>query len=202
MQRKSALKSRHAAAMPYVTSEMAAIMEHVKAETSDEALAQGIHFSPTALTLVRRVMMTGGTIVADTGLALSDIDKQSARKLGVSTVCYLDDPQVLALAEQKRTTRAEVALDFALSQPGVKLLVVGSAPTALDRLLRRHQAEAQSDLVVLAAPTGRASVVQLKERIWESDLPAIVVRGKRGGTSAAVSIVNALMAEFIRQLNL
>ncbi len=202
MQRKSALKSRHAAAMPYVTSEMAAIMEHVKAETSDEALAQGIHFSPTALTLVRRVMMTGGTIVADTGLALSDIDKQSARKLGVSTVCYLDDPQVLALAEQKRTTRAEVALDFALSQPGVKLLVVGSAPTALDRLLRRHQAEAQSDLVVLAAPTGFASVVQLKERIWESDLPAIVVRGKRGGTSAAVSIVNALMAEFIRQLNL
>ena len=202
MQRKSALKSRHAAAMPYVTSEMAAIMEHVKAETSDEALAQGIHFSPTALTLVRRVMMTGGTIVADTGLALSDIDKQSARKLGVSTVCYLDDPQVLALAEQKRTNRAEVALDFALSQPGVKLLVVGSAPTALDRLLRRHQAEAQSDLVVLAAPTGFASVVQLKERIWESDLPAIVVRGKRGGTSAAVSIVNALMAEFIRQLNL
>ena len=202
MQRKSALKSRHAAAMPYVTSEMAAIMEHVKAETSDEALAQGIHFSPTALTLVRRVMMTGGTIVADTGLALSDIDKQSARKLGVSTVCYLDDPQVLALAEQKRTTRAEVALDFALSQPGVKLLVVGSAPTALDRLLRRHQAEAQSALVVLAAPTGFASVVQLKERIWESDLPAIVVRGKRGGTSAAVSIVNALMAEFIRQLNL
>ena len=202
MQRKSALKSRHAAAMPYVTSEMAAIMEHVKAETSDEALAQGIHFSPTALTLVRRVMMTGGTIVADTGLALSDIDKQSARKLGVSTVCYLDDPQVLALAEQKRPTRAEVALDFALSQPGVKLLVVGSAPTALDRLLRRHQAEAQSDLVVLAAPTGFASVVQLKERIWESDLPAIVVRGKRGGTSAAVSIVNALMAEFIRQLNL
>lgn len=202
MQRKSALKPRHATAMPYVTSEMAAIMEHVKAETSDEALAQGIHFSPTALTLVRRVMMTGGMIVADTGLALSDIDKQSARKLGVSTVCYLDDPQVLALAEQKRTTRAEVALDFALSQPGVKLLVVGSAPTALDRLLRRHQSEAQSDLVVLAAPTGFASVVQLKERIWESDLPAIVVRGKRGGTSAAVSIVNALMAEFIRQLNL
>ena len=202
MQRKSALKPRHATTMPYVTSEMAAIMEHVKAETSDEALAQGIHFSPTALTLVRRVMMTGGMIVADTGLALSDIDKQSARKLGVSTVCYLDDPQVLALAEQKRTTRAEVALDFALSQPGVKLLVVGSAPTALDRLLRRHQSEAQSDLVVLAAPTGFASVVQLKERIWESDLPAIVVRGKRGGTSAAVSIVNALMAEFIRQLNL
>ncbi len=95
-----------------------------------------------------------------------------------------------------------MALDFALSQPGAKLIVGGSAPTALDRLLRRSQADALSDLVVLAAPTGFASVVQLKERIWESDLPAIVVRGKRGGTSAAVSIVNALMAEFIRQLNL
>jgi precorrin-8X/cobalt-precorrin-8 methylmutase len=107
MQRKSALKARHNTAMPYVTSEMAAIMEHVKADTGDEALAQGIHFSPTALTLVRRVMMTGGQIVADTALALSDIDKQSARRLGVSTICYIDDPQVLALAEQRRTTRAE-----------------------------------------------------------------------------------------------
>ncbi len=202
MQRKSALKARHNTAMPYVTSEMAAIMEHVKADTGDEALAQGIHFSPTALTLVRRVMMTGGQIVADTALALSDIDKQSARRLGVSTICYIDDPQVLALAEQRRTTRAEVALDFALSQPGTKLIVVGSAPTALDRLLRRHQIEELSDLVVLAAPTGFASVVQLKERIWESNLPAIVVRGKRGGTGAAVAIVNALMNESIRQLNL
>lgn len=202
MQRKSVLKARHNTAMPYVTSEMAAIIEHVKTETGDETLAQSIHFSPTALTLVRRVMMTGGQIVADTALALSDIDKQSARKLGVSLVSYIDDPQVLALAEQRRTTRAEVALDFALSQPGTKLIVVGSAPTALDRLLRRHQADALSDLVVLAAPTGFASVVQLKERIWESDLPAIVLRGKRGGTSAAVSIVNALMIEAIRQLNL
>lgn len=202
MQKRSASKARHNTAMPYVTSEMAAVMEHVKAETGDEALAQGIHFSPTALTLVRRVMMTGGTIVADTTLALSDIDKQNARRLGVSTTCFIDEPQVVALAEQRRTTRAEVALDFALSQPGTKLIAVGSAPAALDRLLRRHQAEPLGDLVVLAAPTGFASVVQLKERIWESDLPAIVVRGKRGGTSAAVAIVNALMSEFIRQLNL
>ncbi len=201
MQRKPALKARNNTAMPYITSEMAAIMEHVKAETGDNALSQSLHFSPTALTLVRRVMMTGGQIVTDTALALSDIDKQAARRLGVSTACYIDEAQVIALAEQRRTTRAEVALDFALSQPGTKLIVVGSAPAALDRLLRRHQAEALSDLAILAAPTGFASVVQLKERIWESDLPSIVVRA-RGGANAAVSIVNALMAEFIRQLNL
>ncbi len=93
-------------------------------------------------------------------------------------------------------------LDNALSQPGTKLIVVVKSATALDRLLRRHQIEELSDLVVLAAPTGFASVVQLKERIWESNLPAIVVRGKRGGTGAAVAIVNALMNESIRQLNL
>jgi precorrin-8X/cobalt-precorrin-8 methylmutase len=202
MQRKSALKARHNTVMPYVTSEMAAIMEHVKADTGDEALAQGLHFSSTALTLIRRVMMSNGLIVADTTLALSDINKQNANRLGVSTVCYIDEPQVMTLAEQRHTTRAEVALDFALSKPGAKLIVVGSAPATLDRLLKRHQAEPLSDLAVLAAPTGFASVVQLKERIWESDLPSIVVRGKRGGTSAAASIVNALMIEFIRQLNL
>lgn len=188
--------------MPYVTSEMASIMRHVQEQLGDTEVPRSLHFSPTALTVVRRVMMTGGSIIADTGLALADLDRNSAQKLGVNLVCYLDDPQVVALAEQKRITRAEVALDYALAQPGAKLLVVGSAPMALSQLLRRCQNEFPNDLVVLAAAIGFASVVQLKERVWDSRLPAIVVRGKRGGVAAASAIVNALMLESIKQQNL
>lgn len=194
--------TRRKTAMPYVTSEMTAILQHVGDALGDESILESIHFSPTALTMVRHVMMSGGTIVTDTSLSLSDLDKAKAEKLGVRLACFIDDPQVLTLAEQKRTTRAEVALDYALSLPGLKLLAVGSAPMALNRLLTRAAKESLNDVVVLAVPSGFASVVQLKERIWESDLASIVVRGKKGGAGVSVALIDALMSESIRQQNL
>lgn len=194
--------ARRKTAMPYVTSEMASIMERVSNETEDHDAVGNMHFSPTALTMIRHVMMTGGTIVTDTALTMGDIDREMAAKLGISVRCYIDDPQIMNMAEQKRTTRAEVALDYALSLPGLKLIAVGSAPMALNQLLRRAAVEPMNEVVVLAAPTGFASVVQLKERIWDSDLASIVVRGKKGGASVVVAILNALMTESIREQNL
>lgn len=192
---------RHKQSMPYTTSEMLSIMQYVEREMGDSTLVQSMHFSPTALTVVRRVMMSGGMIVTDTTLAQAGVDEGMAAQLGLAVNCYIDDPQVVMLAAQRRITRAEVAVDYALSLPGPKLFVVGSAPMALDKLLKRRQAGAINDLVVLATPTGFASVIQLKERIWEIDLPSIVVRGRKGGTAAAVAILNGLMSEIIKQKN-
>ena len=63
-------------------------------------------------------------------------------------------------------------------------MVVGSAPAAINRMITRRQHEPMSDVCVLAASTGFASVVQLKERLMDSDLTSIVVRGKKGGVPA------------------
>ncbi|MDL2206309.1 precorrin-8X methylmutase [Eubacteriales bacterium OttesenSCG-928-N13] len=189
-------------AMPYVTSEMASIMRYVEREVKDPTLAQSLHFSPTALALVRRVMMSGGRVITDTTLAQHDVSAAMSRTLGIEVQCFIDDPQVVNLAMHKRITRAEIALDHALMQSGMKLLVVGSAPMAIDRLLKRKQAGPINDVVVLATPSGFASVVQLKERLWESDIPCIVARGRKGGTAAAVALVNALMAESIKEQGL
>lgn len=188
--------------MPYVTSEMASIMRNVEQELGDAALVQSLHFSPTALAGVRRVMMSQGHIITDTRFALNDVNAEMARKLRVQLHCFIDEPRIVSLAQEKRITRAEVALDHALSLGGMKLLVVGSAPMALDRLLRRRQVEPIGDLIVLAMPTGFASVIQLKERLWESDIPCIVARGKKGGTAAAATTLNALMIESIKEQNL
>ena len=188
--------------MPYVTSEMSAIMERVGQELGDESIVESLHFSSTALTMVRHVMMTHGTIITDTTLAMADLDQEMVDKLGIQVKCFIDDRQIMDMAAQRRTTRAEVALDYALSLDGLKLIAVGSAPMALNRLLQRAALDPLSDVVVLAAPTGFASVIQLKERIWDSDLASIVVRGKKGGAAVVRAVLNALMAEYIRQQNL
>lgn len=190
--------SRHRVGIPYMNQEMSAILSDIENETNDHALAQSIYFGPTALTHIKRLIEMGGSIITDTTLVANDIDESLLGHNGAQVLCFIDDPQVVALAEQRRVTRAEVAVDYGLAVPGPKLMVVGSAPAAINRMIIRRQHEPMSDVCVLAASTGFASVVQLKERLMDSDLTSIIVRGKKGGIPATVSILNAILRQIDR----
>ena len=193
--------SRRHSATPYRNQGVEDVLKAVEQETRDHALAQNIYFGPTAMTHIRRLIEMGGSIIADTSLIAGDIDAGLLGDNGAKVLCFIDDPQVVALAEQRRVTRAAVAADVGLSVPGPKLMVIGSAPAALNRIIQRRQHEPMSDVCVLAAPTGFASVIQLKERLLDCDLTSIVVRGKKGGISAAVSILNAILREIAEHPN-
>lgn len=195
MIRKTQGDGRHRAGIPYLNQEMSNILSAVEQETGDLSLAQSIYFSPTALTHVKRLVEMGGSIITDTTLVANDIDASLLGGKGAKVLCFIDDPQVVMLAEQRRVTRAEVAVDYGLAVPGLKLMVVGSAPAAINRLIQRRMHEPMSDVCVLAAPSGFASAVQLKERLLDSDLASIITRGKKGGVPATVTLVNAILRE-------
>lgn len=178
---------------------MADILAAVESETGDSALAQSIFFSPTALTHIKRILEMGGSIITDTSIVLNEIDKTCLGGKGAQALCFIDDPRVVTVAEQRRVTRAEIAVDYGLSMQGAKLMVIGSAPAAIQRILNRRQHEPMSDVCVLAAPTGFASAVQLKERLMDSDMATIIVRGKKGGTAATVCILNAILRQIVRE---
>ena len=190
--------NRHGNGMPYMTQEMASILAEIEHETDDPTLSQSIYFSPTAITHIRRLIEMGGTIITDTTLVESGIEPRLLGSHGAKITCFIDDPQVVSLATQRRITRAEIAVDCGLALNGPKLMVVGSAPAAINRMIRRRQREPMSDVCVLAASTGFASVVQLKERLIDSDLTSIVVRGKKGGVPATITILNAILREIAK----
>lgn len=190
--------ARHAFGMPYMTQELSTILSAIETETCDSALAKSIYFSPTALTHIKRLIEMGGTIVTDTTLVANGIESELLGNHGAGIACFIDDPQVIMLAEQRRITRAEVAADYGLALAGPKLMVVGSAPAAINRMIYRRAHEPMSDVCVLAASTGFASVVQLKERLMDSDLTSIVVRGKKGGIPATISILNCILREIAK----
>lgn len=195
MIRKMPTDGRHRVGIPYLNQEMANILGIVEQETGDMSLAQSIYFSPTALTHIKRLIDMGGSIIADTTLVANDINTSLLGTKGAKVFCFIDDPQVVQLAEQRRVTRAEIAVDYGLSLQGPKLMVVGSAPSAIGRLIQRRMHEPMSDVCVLAAPSGFASAVQLKERLLDSDLASIIVRGKKGGIPATVTLLNAILKQ-------
>ena len=180
--------------MPYINADVSEIIANIERETGGNQLTQSLQFSPTAFTHIKRLVEAGGTIITDTALISSDINQTLLEGTNTNVCCFIDDPQVLQLAEIRRSTRAEVAVDVGLSIPGPKLVVISSAPAALKRVLIRRQHEPLSDVCVFAAPAGFASVVQLKERLRESDMAFIVVRGKKGGNAATSVILNAILS--------
>ncbi len=179
--------------LPYISPEAAEIIALVEAETQDVQLAQSLQFSPTSLTHIKRMLASGGTIVVDTSLVASDVDLSALESTDAKIKCFIDDPNVIQLAEVRHTTRAEIAVDIGLSLPGPKLMVVSSAPAALNRILVRRKLEPLSDVCVLAAPSGFANVVQLKEKLRESDMAYIVARGKKGGIAQTATILNNIL---------
>ncbi|MBQ3667988.1 MAG: precorrin-8X methylmutase [Clostridia bacterium] len=184
--------------VPFTSEETQSIVAKTLARTQDEALAQSLQFSPTVVSNIRRLITNGGTIVTDTDILMRSLKLDGLDESLVKVKCFIDDPEVLLKANAKGVTRAEVATDMALTMPGNKLLILGSAPAALSRLLAHRQCEPLVDVSLLCTVTGYAAAVQLKEKLRESDMAFIVTRGKSGGTMAAQAVFEAVL-ETIRE---
>lgn len=170
--------------------EQAPIIKRVIHTTADFSFADSLYFSPGVIPFIRNMMKSGSVAVTDTNMALSGINKQAMEKLGFSSLCLMADPDVAMEAKARGETRARVSMERALKLPGKKIFVCGNAPTFLWPLLENPP---EKDCAVIAVPVGFVNVVETKERVKESNLPAIIAMGRRGGSNVAAAIVNALM---------
>ena len=72
------------------------------------------------------------------------------------------------------------------------LVLIGNAPTALFRLLEMIAGGAPKPAAIVGMPVGFVGAAESKEALLQSGLPAIVVRGRRGGSAMAAAAANAL----------
>lgn len=161
--------------------------------TADFSFAKRLRFSPGVVAYAHELLKCGATIIADTHMVASGVNQRAAGKLGASVVCFMSCPEVADEAASRGVTRALVSMERVLGLLGPKLIVCGNAPTFLLRLVKAHRETQLGELVVIGVPVGFINVVEAKEQVWESGLPAIVSLGRRGGSTVAVAIVNALM---------
>lgn len=159
--------------------------------TADFSFAESLRFTPGVVEKARNLLRRGATVVTDTNMALSGISRKALERIGASAVCYMAEEDVAVQAQRLGKTRAAVSAARAADLPGPKLLVCGNAPTFLFSLLDHRGF--LGDAVIIGVPVGFVNVVEAKEQLWESGLPAIVAMGRRGGSGVAAAVVNALL---------
>jgi precorrin-8X/cobalt-precorrin-8 methylmutase len=108
-------------------------------------------------------------------------------------VCTLHDPAVPALAAKLGTTRTAAAMELWGARLAGAVVVIGNAPTALFRLLEMLDAGAPRPAVVIGMPVGFVGAAESKDALFaDRRVPALIVRGRKGGSAMAAAAVNAL----------
>ena len=172
--------------------EQAPILKRVIHTTADFDYADNLYFSPNAVALAKEAIRGGATVVTDTQMALSGINKKALARFGGEVKCFMSDEDVAAAAKAQGVTRARISMDKGAALGENVIFAVGNAPTALIRLRELIDGGYRPKLII-GVPVGFVNVVPSKELIIETDVPCIVARGRKGGSNVAACIVNALL---------
>ena len=72
------------------------------------------------------------------------------------------------------------------------IVVIGNAPTALLEILKMID-EGIKPALIVATPVGFVNAKESKEMLMQYDIPYITNIGRKGGSTVASAIINALM---------
>ena len=169
------------------------VIKRVIHTSADFDYADNLVFSAGAVEKGIAAIKGGCTIVTDTQMAFSGVNKRVLEKFGGKAVCFMSDPDVAAEARARGETRATVSMERAAALEGPVILAVGNAPTALVRACQLMDEGKFRPALVIGVPVGFVNVVESKELLLTMDVPRIVARGRKGGSNVAAAICNALL---------
>ena len=160
--------------------------------TVDFELVHTTVFHPQALAAGIAALRRGASIITDTNMVKAGISMKRLQPYGTRVVCAISRSRVMQEARQKGKTRAAAAMHALSSVMGGSLVAIGNAPTALREVLSIAEKEKCRPSLIVGVPVGLVGAAESKEMLMASGLPFITVRGEKGGSPLAASIVNGL----------
>ena len=143
------------------------------------------------------------TIVTDVSMVAAGIRKGALERLGIKTVCYINDPRAIEMAKDKNITRAQAGMRLAAEEYPDALYAFGNAPTALLELCSLVRKKQCSPAGIIGAPVGFVHVEESKHAAKSLvNIPKIIIDGRKGGSNLAATLVNSILtfddAELLR----
>lgn len=176
-----------------IDSTLAPVIMRVIHTTADFEYVDTLTFSEGVIEIAVNALRQGISIVSDTNMVKSGVDKTRLSRFGGEIHCFIKDDDVVETAKRKGITRAKAAVDKAADKAEPLIFAIGNAPTALLRICELKEAGLLQPALVIGVPVGFVNVVESKELLIQSGIPYITARGRKGGSNVAASICNALL---------
>jgi precorrin-8X/cobalt-precorrin-8 methylmutase len=204
---RGAVEGALAAQLQALSSLERDVLERCIHSSGDPTIAADLRFAPplAACAAGLAALQAGAPILCDTAMAAAAVTPMARRTLGNRVVCLLDWAPAEAPQGSTRSAAAVEAAWAALrAGPGphitaagashpAPVVLIGSAPTALERLLDLVAAGACPPALVIGMPVGFIGVAESKRRLAASGLNQIRLDGSRGGAGLAAAACNALL---------
>ncbi|WP_058993936.1 precorrin-8X methylmutase [Sarcina ventriculi] len=168
------------------------VVKRVIHTTADFEYKDLIRIDEQSIDKALSLLKKGCKIYTDTQMIKSGINKKALEKLGCEIVNYVSTEEAFRIAKDKNITRSMAAIEIAMNE-GIEFFVFGNAPTALYRLIELYREGKAKPKFVIGAPIGFVGASESKEELLKTDLDNITIRGRKGGSTVSVAIVNALM---------
>jgi precorrin-8X/cobalt-precorrin-8 methylmutase len=161
----------------------------------------GIIFSTNAIENAFSAFKQRRHIVVDVDMVLSGINKKSVVKIGTNLICNISNKEVVEISKNQNKTRSTVAMRYSSKEIDGGIVLIGNAPTALYEVIKMVNENAARPSLVIGIPVGFVSASESKLELSKANVEFITNMGRKGGSPAASSIINALMLMYINNLN-
>jgi precorrin-8X/cobalt-precorrin-8 methylmutase len=170
------------------------IVERVVHTTADPDFAKILAISDDAVRAGVAAIKAGAKVVTDVKMVKAGINEARLKQFGCNISTYMNDERVMALAKQEGVTRSAAAMRLAVKD-GLDgaIILIGNAPTAVFELIEQIEAGNVKPALIVAVPVGFVGAAESKEAAEKLAIPYVVTRGRRGGSTIAVAIFNALL---------
>jgi precorrin-8X/cobalt-precorrin-8 methylmutase len=156
-------------------------------------LAPFIHFTPGMAIAARAALEDGAPVLCDARMVSEGITR-GRLPAGNDVICTLHDASVPELAKQMANTRSAAALELWRPYLAGAVVAIGNAPTALFHLLNMlEDAACPRPAAIIGCPVGFIGAAESKDALMAAPpVPAVIVKGRLGGSAMTVAAVNAL----------
>lgn len=164
------------------------VVRRVLHATADPELAKGLVFHPQAIDAGLKAIGAKKNIITDVNMVRVGISGYKGK-----IICLVDKEYVGLHASKSNITRCAQAMREGSSLMNEGVVVIGNAPTALFEVCRMVEDKKIEPALIIGVPVGFIGAADVKRRLSSLPIPYITNHGRRGGSSVAVAIVNALL---------
>jgi precorrin-8X/cobalt-precorrin-8 methylmutase len=169
------------------------IVKRVIHATADFDFTRNLIFSQGAIEKAIDSIKRGRDIITDVRMVEIGINKSILEGFGGSVKCFSRDKDVIEMADREKITKTSASLRKAAEHMDGSIVAIGNAPTALSELIRLTKGGRAKPSVIIGVPVGFVGAAKSKEELIREELQYITCKGRKGGSTVAVAIVNALL---------
>ena len=175
-----------------------AVIRRMIHASADFSIMQLVRFNNDPIINGIKALKNGAPIITDTVMLKSGISKARLSNINPAyrdgnIFCNIADEEVKRLAKGHNLPRSVFNLRSLKDKVEGGIICIGNAPTALWEVIRLIEEENIKPALVFAMPVGFINVVETKEMIKKTDIPYILMDGRRGGTTFVVAAINAII---------